>query len=178
VEGQLLAPEEAVHDLKAFLHPDLALGVAGEREAQGALIERFPGADAEHETAIAQAVGGRGHLGDERRVVVKQRAGHSGAELYILRCGRDGAKPRPDKASGARVVDPRVEVVAAEHGVEPGLLGGHGLLDQVFGLVGLVAAQPGELHHASISLIAQSCRVTHDLLTGRDGRRWPAGDST
>ena len=68
------------------------------------------------------------------------------AGASVILCGRNGAKPRPDKAGGARVVDPRVEVVAAEHGVEPGLLGRHGLIDQVFGLVGLVAAQPGELH--------------------------------
>ena len=34
VEGHLLAGEHAVHDLQAFLHPGLALGVAGEREAE------------------------------------------------------------------------------------------------------------------------------------------------
>ena len=44
----------------------------------------------------------------------------------------DGTKQRPDKAGRARVVDPRVEVDTAEHDVEPGLLGGHGMLDQIW----------------------------------------------
>src|SRR6185437_5564193 len=41
VEGQLLAPEEAVHDLKAFLHAGLALGVPRKGEAEWALVERL-----------------------------------------------------------------------------------------------------------------------------------------
>jgi hypothetical protein len=161
VKRQLLPREHAVHDLQALLHAGLALGVAGEREAEGALVECLAGADAEHETAVGQAVGGRGHLRDERRVVVEQRAGDRRAEQHVVRRGGDRAEPGPDKACRRRVVDPGVEVVAAEHDVEPGLLGGHGLLDQVFGLVGLVAAQPGELHYASIVN-----RVTSDPLTG------------
>ena len=78
-------------------------------------------------------------------------------------CGRHGAEPGPDEAGRAGVVDPGVEVVAAEHDVEPGLLGRHCLLDQVFGLVGLVAAQPGELHLR----LHQSDRVSPDPLTTR-----------
>src|SRR6516162_1922496 len=83
-------------------------------------------------------------------MIVEQRAGDRGAELDVLRPGRHRAEPGPDEPGRGRVVHPGMEVVAAQDHVEAGFLGGYRLQHEVFGLVGLVAAQPGELHRASV----------------------------
>jgi len=166
VEGDLLPGQHPVHDLQRFLHAGLTLGVPGEREAERPLVQRLAGADAEEQPAVRETVGGRGHLRDQRWMVVEQRAGHRGAQLYVRRLGRHRAEPRPDEARRRRVVHPGMEVVAAEHHVETGLFGRHGLLNQVLGLVGLVTAQPGELHLRLPSI--GSFRSSH--WRGRGGR--------
>ena len=104
VEGHLLARQQAVHDLQRFLHPRLALAVAGEREAERALVEGLAGADAEPQAAVGEPVDGRGHLRDQRRVVVEQRAGDGGAEQHVLVLtatapSQDQTKPAADVSS-------------------------------------------------------------------------------
>ncbi len=147
-EIELLAGEEAMDDLQSLPHPGDALLVTGKRPTQRSGVDVLAGSDPEDEPTPRQPVDGRGRLGDECRVVVEEGAGHAGDELNGGGAGRYCTQPAPDEPGSRILIDPRVEMVRSQNEVEAHLLCQDRLIDQHFGLVRLMAAQPAELHPA------------------------------
>ena len=85
-------------------------------------------------------------LGDERRVVVKQRAGDRSRKFHMIGPSRHRPEPRPHEPGRRNVIYPRMKVIRPEHNVEPDLFGQHSLLNQELRLIRLVTTEPGEFH--------------------------------
>src|SRR5690606_25178067 len=139
------AAEQPMHDLECFLHAGDARGGTWEGKTERALVEVLTRPDAEDESGTRQTVGGGRRPGDRTRVVVDQAAGDTSGHLDPCRPRRHRTEPRPDAARRRLVVHPGVEVIGPQDRVEAGSFRRNGLVDEDLGLIGLMAAQPGEL---------------------------------
>ena len=134
-------------DLERLLHPGDPLLVTRKLVTERTFVDVLPGAHPEHESARGEPGNGGSCLGDQGRVVVKQRTGDRGQIGETLRPSGGRSQPAPDKAGRRLIVDPGMEMVGGGDGVEAGLVGGYDLVDQDFRLIGLVGGEPGKLGH-------------------------------
>ena len=93
------------------------------------LVEVLAGADAEEEAARQHRGGGRGGLGDDRRVDAEYGARDAGADRDSLRRLGDAPEDAPDERALALAVDPGVEVIRDQGEVKSRLLGTRGVAD-------------------------------------------------
>ncbi len=138
LEVEFFSRQQPVHDLEGLPHPSDPLRVTGELESEGSFVDVLPGPDAQDEPPIRKPVDGRRRLGNEGRVIVKQRARHRRGEHEPLGLGCSRPQPGPHEPGGRIVVDPWMEMVGGRDHVEPDLLRKQGLVDQGLGLIGLV----------------------------------------
>ena len=102
--------------------------------ADHVLVEVLPRTQPEGEPAVAREQRDRGGLlGDDRRVVAHDRAGHVRHQRHPLGRGGDRAQHGPRVRGVALAVEPGQVVVADDLEVEPGVLGGDGVGDQLAG---------------------------------------------
>ena len=122
--------------------------------AEDVLVQVLAGSHAQEEAALEHLLGGRGGLGDYRRVDPDQGTGDAGADAKPAGRLGDGAERRPDEWTLALLVDPRVVVVGDRGEAEARLLGHRGLSHQRPRSVLLAGETEADLHlEADISNI-------------------------
>ena len=118
----VLGPEPA-HQLAGLAQPGEALLLVGPADADGNLVHRLAGADAEEDPAGVEAAEGGGGVGDDRRVVAQRGGDHARPQPDPAGALTQGAEPGEGEGSVAAGVPPRLEVIADDHRVEADLLG-------------------------------------------------------
>src|SRR5205814_9848078 len=115
---RLLGPQLA-DEPDRLAQPRETLLVVGPLDAEGALVQVLPGADAEdHATRVERAQRAEG-LGDDPRVKTERRRVDRGPESDPLGALSNGGEPGEGKRRVAVGVAPRLEVVADGDRVEP-----------------------------------------------------------
>jgi len=130
VRDVVAAPELAHHvdGLLEHLEPHVA---AGPLVAEDVLVEVLARADAEEEPARHHRGRRGGRLRDERGVDPDQRARDAGAETDAVRRLGDSADHAPHERRVSLLVHPRVEVIGDDEVLEPRVLGGLRVLDEI-----------------------------------------------
>ena len=135
--GLVAARPEEADDLERLAEELVALGDRGPARPTMCSLSCSPAPTPSVKRPSREQRDGRRSLGHDRRVVADRRAGDAGRELDALGARGDRAEHRPGEGGVAVVVEPGVEVVADLDEVEPGLLGGDGLADQLLGRIAL-----------------------------------------
>ncbi len=135
----------------------------GKLQSHHMFVEAFTGADAEGEAAAGDQRGGRGGLGHDGGVVAQRRAGDAGGQADPFGARGDRAEHAPGERGMALVVEPGMEMVTDLDEVEAGLLGRHGLPDEVVRPVALGRELVSDGHRYLLSWCA--------VPVGRPGRR-------
>ena len=119
--------------------------------ADHVLVEVLPRTQPEHEAAVpGEQRDRRRLLGDDGRVVPHGRAGHVGHERHALGRRRDRPEHGPRVGRVALRVEPGEVVVADDLEVEPRLLGGDGVGDELAGPALLAHQGVTEGDHARV----------------------------
>ena len=120
----------------------------GNGKPRGPSLRFSPVPTPEVETPTRQTIEGCRGLCDHGRVIAEQGCRHASCDLDSFRHLCHGCDRCERKPGSSDIVDPWVEVLGHHKEVEPGLFSESGMVDQLFRMELLVAAEIAELGHA------------------------------
>src|SRR5215211_1312438 len=143
---QAALPQQPDHldRLLEHLLADVGLGPA---VAEDVLVQVLAAAHAEEEAAGEHGRGGRGGLGDDRRMDSDRWARDAGPDPQPLGCLGDAAQNGPDERRVALPIDPRMKVIGDPCEVEAGLLRPARVTNQLLRAVLLAGQRVADLGH-------------------------------